>query len=130
MLEYNPHLKLPARDLRSNQTDSEQLLWSKVRRKQINDIQFYRQKPIGNYIVDFYAPKAKLVIEIDGSQHLEAEHHQRDQQRDAYLNTHGLTVLRFSNLQVLREIDAVMEVIFQHCTAAVSNTSNYRDTLP
>ena len=116
MLKYNSHLKQPARNLRSNQTDSEQRLWSKLRRKQINEIQFYRQKPIGNYIVDFYAPQAKLVIEVDGSQHQEPSHQERDQQRDAYLNTLGLTVLRFNNLQVLQEIESVMTVIFEHCS--------------
>lgn len=127
MLNYNRQLKQPARTLRSNQTDSEQLLWSKVRRKQINNIQFYRQKPIGNYIVDFYAPKAKLIIEIDGSQHLEPEHCQRDQQRDAYLNSLGLNVLRFSNLQVLKDTDAVIQVIFQHCTVAPSKSFDYQE---
>lgn len=116
MLKYNSQLKQPARDLRSNQTDSEQLLWSKLRRKQINEIQFYRQKPIGNYIVDFYAPKVKLVIEVDGSQHQEPSHQEKDQQRDAYLNTLGLTVLRFNNLQVLHELESVLTVIFEHCS--------------
>lgn len=116
MLKYNSQLKQPARNLRSNQTDSEQLLWSKLRCKQINEIQFYRQKPIGNYIVDFYAPKAKLVVEVDGSQHQEPSHQERDQQRDAYLNTLGLTVLRFNNLQVLHELESVMAVIFEHCS--------------
>ena len=55
-------------------TDAENLLWRHIRRKQLNDIQFYRQKPIGNYIVDFYATAAKLVIEIDVGQHFSDEH--------------------------------------------------------
>ena len=64
-------------------TDSEHALWERLRRKQVQAVQFYRQKPIGNYIVDFYAPKAKIVVEVDGSQHMESEQAARDLQRDA-----------------------------------------------
>ena len=74
MLQYNPNLKQIARRLRRETTESERMLWSHLRRRQLLDVQFYRQKPIGNYIVDFYAPKARLVIEVDGSQHLEEIH--------------------------------------------------------
>jgi very-short-patch-repair endonuclease len=94
-------------------TDSEQELWSRLRLKQVLGVQFYRQKPIGDYIVDFYAPKARLVVEVDGSQHLEAGHAERDAQRDAYLASLGFRVLRFSNLQVLQELETVVAVIFQ-----------------
>lgn len=113
MLKYNHNLKPLARSLRSNMTDAENSLWFRLRRKQVLDTQFYRQKPIGNYIVDFYAPRAKLVIEVDGSQHLNAEHLQRDEERDDYLARQGLLVVRFNNLQVLKELDGVMESIFQ-----------------
>ena len=68
MLNYNANLKDKARQLRKNLTDSERALWSRLRNKQILNIQFYRQKPIGEYIVDFFAPRAKLVVEVDGSQ--------------------------------------------------------------
>ena len=71
MLQYSENLKNPARDLRRNLTDSEQVLWHRLRGKQILGIQFYRQKPLGRYIVDFFAPRAKLIIEVDGSQHFE-----------------------------------------------------------
>ena len=76
------------------------------------NIQFYRQKSISNYIVDFYGPKVKLVIEIDGAQHLEEWHLLNDRLRDNYLAQLHLTVLRFDNLQVLQSIDSVMEAIF------------------
>jgi very-short-patch-repair endonuclease len=112
MLPYNRRLKPNARRLRSHMTDSEQVLWSRLRRKQLLGVQFYRQTPIGNYVVDFYAPLAKLVVEVDGSQHLQGEQLAADAKRDAYLASQGLMVLRFDNLQVLREIEAVMEVIF------------------
>ena len=100
-----------ARRLRTQMTDSERALWERLRRKQVHSVQFYRQKPIGNYIVDFYAPKAKMVVEVDGPQHMESEQAARDLQRDAFLASEGLRVLRFDNLQVLREIEGVMEVI-------------------
>jgi very-short-patch-repair endonuclease len=93
-------------------TDSEQVLWSKVRRKQLHGVQFYRQKPLGKYIVDFYAPRVKLVIEIDGSQHKEINQSQKDIERDRYLNSLGLKVLRFNSREVLTETDAVIEVIY------------------
>ncbi len=71
MIEYNRKLEERARRLRRQMTDSERALWERLRRKQVQAVQFYRQKPIGNYIVDFYAPRAKIVVEVDGSQHME-----------------------------------------------------------
>ncbi len=85
MLPYAQRLKQNSRELRSHMTDAEQKLWYRLRRKQINGWQFYRQKPLGPYIVDFYCPSAGLVVELDGGQHLEPQHHAADQQRDAYL---------------------------------------------
>lgn len=113
MLKYNPQLKTRARTLRTDVTDAEQRLWSRLRRKQILAIQFYRQRPIGNYIVDFYAPKARLVIEVDGAQHLDAAQAQYDQRRSEYLAKLGLKVLRFDDRQVLLELDSVVEMIFR-----------------
>ena len=69
MLSYSKNLKEYSRMLRRNTTDAERLLWSKIRGEQLKGCQFNRQKPIGNYIVDFYCRKANLVIEIDGGQH-------------------------------------------------------------
>ena len=111
MLEYNSKLKTNARQLRMNLTDSERALWSRLRNKQISGVQFYRQKPIGDYIVDFYAPGAKLVIEVDGEQHLEGSHFQSDRRRDEYLASLGLKVLRFNSREVMKERDGVLEVI-------------------
>jgi very-short-patch-repair endonuclease len=92
MLRYNPLLKSRARSLRSNLTDAEQRLWSCLRRKQIRGVQFYRQKTIGNYIVDFYAPAAKLVVEVDGAQHLAPANVEYDKRRSNYLEERGLKV--------------------------------------
>jgi very-short-patch-repair endonuclease len=111
MRDYRKNLKMPSRELRGNMTDAEQILWQHLRRKQIHGVQFYRQKPLGPYILDFFAPGAGLVVEVDGSQHYEAEHLERDRQRDQCLADEGLLVLRFNNLEVLQETDAVLERI-------------------
>ena len=92
---YNRELKLRSRELRSSMTDAEIRLWSKLRRKQVHSLQFCRQKPIGNFIVDFYCPKARLVIEIDGGQHYQEQGMDRDAARDSYLRGLGLEVIRF-----------------------------------
>jgi very-short-patch-repair endonuclease len=112
MLCYKAELKQAARQLRKNMTDSERALWSRLRGKQLQGVQFYRQKPIGKYIADFFAPKAKLVIELDGSQHVERYHAQKDKVRDQYLAGVGLRVLRFNSREALEETDEVVEVIY------------------
>ncbi len=114
MKPYNKNLKHPSRELRKNMTDAECLLWSRVRRKQIKGLQFYRQKPLGSYIVDFYCPAANLVVEIDGGQHYTDEGKAKDKRRDDDLAGLGLKVLRFSNVDVLKEIDAVLQVIWEN----------------
>ena len=113
MKAYNKNLKQASRDLRNNMTEAEKLLWSKLRDKQILGLQFYRQKPILNYIVDFYCPAANLVIECDGSQHYTEEGLEADQIRDEALAQLELRVLRFDNGQVMGQIDVVVEQIFQ-----------------
>lgn len=111
METYKRILKRPARVLRGNMTDAEQLLWQRLRRKQVHGVQFYRQKPLLTFIVDFYCPAAKLVVELDGSQHGEPEHMAKDTSRDAALADLGLKVLRFDNRQALLETDTVLDVI-------------------
>jgi very-short-patch-repair endonuclease len=113
MLNYNKDLKTLARELRKNMTDAEKLLWSRVRRKRFGGCQFYRQAIINNYIVDFYCPAAKLVIEIDGGQHYYGDQIQDDKVRDRHLTSLGLMVFRYSNLEVLQNIDLVLEHIYE-----------------
>jgi very-short-patch-repair endonuclease len=112
MLKYDKKLKEYSRKLRKNMTDAERLLWFKMRGNQLKGYQFYRQKPIGDYIVDFYCPKAELVIEIDGSQHYSSEGKQKDEIRDNYIKQVGLRVLRFSDIEVFKNLDEVIEVIW------------------
>jgi len=76
-------------------TDAEKLLWSKIRGKQLSGLQFYRQKIIGNYIADFYCPKSRLVIEIDGGQHYSAEGKEKDRLRDESMTRAGQQFLGF-----------------------------------
>ena len=94
-------------------TDTERQLWFRLRGKQLGDVQFYRQKTLGNYIVDFYAPKAGLVIEIDGEQHGEKDYREKDRKRDEWLHCRGLQILRVSNREVLQEMEGVLETILK-----------------
>ena len=110
---YNRKLKNLARHLRKNMTDAERLLWSKIRKKQIAGYQFYRQRPIGKYIVDFYCPAARLVIEVDGGQHYFRNSRIHDKERDKLLKHHSIKVLRFTNLQILNNIDSVLDEIYE-----------------
>jgi very-short-patch-repair endonuclease len=124
MQRYEKRLKKVARVLRKNMTEAERALWQRVRRKQIHGVQFYRQKPLLSFIVDFYCPKANLVIELDGGQHFEADKQAKDRQRDEELSAVGLSVLRFNNLEVIKELDAVMAVIWRTVGAALEIPPN------
>ena len=113
MESYKKSLKPNSRKLRNNLTDAEQQLWQKLRCRQILNTQFNRQKPILNFIVDFYCAKAKLIIELDGGQHFENRRQLKDEIRDKTLQGIGLHILRFDNRQVLLETDAVLDVIYK-----------------
>ena len=113
MIPYRKDLKAVTRELRKNMTDAEKLLWSEIRSKQLKGVQFYRQKPLGSYIVDFYCPSAKLIIEVDGGQHYSDEGQTKDAQRDAYFNKLGLRVKRYSDREVLKNINDVLEDIYK-----------------
>jgi very-short-patch-repair endonuclease len=114
MIYYNTKLRHHSRLLRTNMTKSERLLWMRLRRKQLKDVQFYRQRIIGNYIVDFYCPKAKLIIELDGGQHFTEMGIEKDSLRDNYLMSQGLKVLRFSDRDVFENLEGVLEKIFMN----------------
>ena len=96
-------------NLRKNLTDPERKLWNKLRSQQLG-VKARRQHGVGPYIVDFYIPKAKLVIEIDGDSHYEdAKALLNDQHRDEYLRSLNLRIVRYTNNQVIHELDAVLE---------------------
>jgi very-short-patch-repair endonuclease len=92
-------------------TSAERIVWYGVRAHRLNGASFRRQAPIGPFIVDFVCHDAKLIVEIDGGQHFEAEHERRDARRDAFLAREGYRVLRFSNHDVMTNRSGVLEAI-------------------
>ena len=112
MLSYDKKLKALSQHLRKNMTDAEKMLWLKLRRKQLKGHPFYRQKIIGKYIVDFYCPKANLMIELDGGQHYSETGKAKDRTRDDALREVGIKVLRFSDRDVFENISGVMDEIW------------------
>ena len=106
-------LKDRRKELRKNQTDSEQLLWSRLRNKQINELKFFRQFSIGFYILDFYCPTIRLAIELDGSQHMENKQKEYDDERTKFLEANRIRVLRFWSNDVIRNLQGVMERVLE-----------------
>jgi very-short-patch-repair endonuclease len=113
VLPYNKGLKQIARRLRHNLTEAETHLWLRLRKRQLKGCQIYRQRIICNYIVDFYCPDAKLVIEIDGGQHYSEPGMAKDAVRDCHLADLGITVLRFSARDVFENTEGILERIFE-----------------
>ena len=109
MLPYPRKQKIFARRLRGSQTEAERKLWSKLRDRQICRAKFRRQHPIGPFVTDFCCVESGLIIELDGSQHIQQA--QADQHRSRYLEQRGYRVLRFWDNEVLANIDGVMEQI-------------------
>lgn len=100
-----------ARKLRQDQTNAEKLLWERLRRKDLNGFKFKRQHGFGNYIVDFYCSKAKLIIELDGKIHDKKEQKEKDKIREEDLIVHGFKVIRFKNSEVENDIEKVLKKI-------------------
>jgi very-short-patch-repair endonuclease len=105
-----PKIFARAKQLHREMTPAETKLWAHLRAHRTDDVHFRNQYAIGNYIADFCAPRKKLVIELDGSQHLEQEEY--DEERIAYLRSKGYKVLRFWNNDVMKDIDSVLHVIY------------------
>jgi len=100
-----------ARKLRTEQTDAERKLWRVLRSRQFEGVKFKRQVPFPPYIVDFYCDAARLVIEVDGGQH--EIHTVEDESRTRFLERRSLNVIRFTNLDVLMNLEGVTETILQ-----------------
>jgi len=105
-----------ARILRKNMTAAEQRLWHRINRRQISDAKFRRQQPIGAYIVDFVCLETRLIVEVDGGQHMDRA--SRDAARTRWLESQGFHVLRFWNNEVLENIDGVVQVILDKIVGA------------
>ena len=110
-LLYNPKLKEFARELRNNSTETEIYLWLKLKGKQMYGYDFHRQKPIDNFIVDFFCIRLMLAIEVDGYSHEFLEVYNKDVIKEKRLNELGIHVLRFSDNQVLKDMENVLLAI-------------------
>ena len=104
-------LKPFSRSLRRKQTEAERKLWNHLRSRCFKDLKFRRQQPVGPYIADFCCLEGKLVVEVDGGQHL--EHGDEDEQRTKFLKKEGFRVIRFWDNEVLARIEDVLEYIYQ-----------------
>jgi very-short-patch-repair endonuclease len=111
-----------ARTMRAAPTDAELRLWRLLRDRRLNGFKFRRQVPLGPYIVDFLCVGAKLIVEVDGSQHAESP---RDNVRDGYLERQGWKVLRFWNNEVVQNREGVLETIFAHASRPSSGPSGH-----
>jgi len=117
--------KEKARALRGQMTEAESLLWHQLKGRRFQGFKFRRQRPLGPYILDFVCLEAGLVIEIDGGQH--SDQLAYDHARSALIETHGLTVLRFWNHEVMNETPAVLEKIWQTLQALTPTLSRTRE---
>ena len=111
IIPYNPKLKQLARELRNNSTLSEILLWQQLRGKQMMGCDFHRQKPLDEYIVDFFYIELKLAIEIDGDSHRDEDVYKNDLKRQQRLEDLGISFLRFTDLQVKTDMRNVVDTI-------------------
>jgi very-short-patch-repair endonuclease len=121
-----PKMQRRAAELRRNQTEAEARLWAYLRAHRANGVHFRRQHAIGYFVVDFCAPRVKLIVEVDGGQHIEQGEY--DTERTRFLESQGYTVLRFWNNVILKDIDAVMAVILEALEAGeISSMAHHAD---
>lgn len=132
---YNPKLKELARQLRNNSTKSEIRLWQKLKRNQMRGYDFLHQKPIDNYIVDFICNKLQLAVECDGYSHEILEVWEKDIRKTRRLNGLGISVLRFSDYEIMNDMENVLMVIKDYILTFEANNftppfpDSYRDLL-
>lgn len=118
---YNPKLKELARQLRNNATKSEIKLWQQLKGKRMYGYDFHRQKPIDNYIVDFFCNKLELAIECDGYSHQLPEVWEKDVKKEQRLNELGIAILRFSDEMIMNDISNVIRSIENYITNFEAN---------
>jgi len=104
-----------AREMRKNMTKEERILWNVLRHNQLCGLQFYRQAAIDRYIVDFYCPRKRLVVEVDGGIHKEEDQQEHDEVRDEVLKERDLRILRVTNKEVLHDLENVLKKIARMC---------------
>jgi very-short-patch-repair endonuclease len=111
IIPYNPKLTVLARKLRNESTETEIYLWLKLKGKQMYGYDFHRQKPIDNYILDFFCYDLLLGIEVDGYSHEIVEVYNKDRIKEKRMNELGITILRFSDFEVLKDMENVIRAI-------------------
>lgn len=111
-IKYNKHLTELARQLRNNPTKSEKILWKYLKGDKLGGYDFHRQKPIGNFIYDFYCHDLQLVIELDGYTHTFEEVIENDKAKDAFAAEMGLTILRFPDKRIYKDMGNVLLELF------------------
>ncbi len=107
----NKLLKDRRKELRVNQTEAEKKLWELIRGRRFNGLKFYRQYSVGGYILDFYCPKIRTGVELDGSQHIKDKTVLYDKDREKYLQASNIHIIRFWNSEVINSIELVLEKI-------------------
>ena len=107
----SPEIFRRAENLRKRMTESEKLLWEKLKKYRRTGFKFRRQHPMGPFIADFYCHRAKLVVELDGRHHQIAEVKMNDEIRKSIINSWGINVIRFNNVDVLTNLESVVQKI-------------------
>jgi very-short-patch-repair endonuclease len=110
-----PLILQAARELRQPQTPAEVKLWSRLRDRQLDGLKFRRQHVIGHFIIDFYCADAKLCVVVDGDSHAGPDQIAYDAARTQWLNEEGYHVIRFTNREVFKQVDAVLQTIADEC---------------
>ena len=124
--KHNRRLVPLARELRRNMTKEERHLWYDFLRDY--PVRFSRQKVLGRYIADFYSAEAKLIIELDGSQHFEDKNIQKDMRRTEFLEAYGLRIIRVANDEITKNFDGVCDYIDSVVRRTIDDTNNYKNT--
>jgi len=127
IIPYNPKLKELAKELRNNATKAEVFLWQKIKRKQFYGYDFHRQKPIDNYIVDFFCNELMLGIEIDGYSHQIVEVFEKDVVKEQKIRSLGISLLRFTDRQIYNDMENVLRAIESFITAFEEKTDSTFD---
>lgn len=110
-INNKPELKPFRKELRNHSTSAEAVLWTYLKNKQLGGRKFRRQFSVGSFILDFYCPKEKLCVELDGAHHFTEEGLKNDNERTDFLNAQGIRVIRFENFEVFNSLEQVLETI-------------------
>ena len=116
-----------AKELRQRQTEEESILWERLRRNRLNGFHFRRQEPLVGFIVDFYCHEARLIVEVDGSIHAQADQAEYDIARDEVLTAYGLLLLRITNAEIRGDLDGVLKRIAAECAQRISMQHDIND---